>query len=73
MQEIKTTNVYYMTSILIDHYVTYDDWEYCFKICIPGYHVSRRSRQMFGGPPIQAICCRLFQSASSSSVKFFCT
>lgn len=28
---------------------------------------------MLGGPPIQAICCRLFQSASSSFVKFFCT
>lgn len=37
------------------------------------YHVSKRSRQMFGGPPMQAICCLLFQSASSSSVRFFCT
>ncbi len=24
------------------------------------YHVSKRSRQMFGGPPMQAICCLLF-------------
>lgn len=28
---------------------------------------------MLGGPPMQAICCLLFQSASSSSVRFFCT
>lgn len=28
---------------------------------------------MLGGPPMQAICCRLFQSASSSSVRVFCT
>ena len=28
---------------------------------------------MLGGPPMHAICCRLFQSASSSSVRVFCT
>lgn len=37
------------------------------------YQFSRRSRQMLGGPPMHAICCRLFQSASSSSVSVFCT
>ena len=37
------------------------------------YQFSSRSRQMLGGPPMQAICCRLFQSANSSSVRVFCT
>ena len=37
------------------------------------YQFSSRSKQIFGGPPMQAICCRLFQSASSSSASIFCT
>lgn len=37
------------------------------------HQFSRRSRQILGGPPMQAICCRLFQSASSSSASIFCT
>ena len=37
------------------------------------YQFSSRSKQMLGGPPMQAICCRLFQSANSSSVRVFCT
>lgn len=37
------------------------------------HQFSSRSRQILGGPPMQAICCRLFQSASSSSASIFCT
>jgi len=37
------------------------------------YQFSSRSKQIFGGPPMQAICCRLFQSANSSSANIFCT
>lgn len=37
------------------------------------YQFSSRSKQIFGGPPMQAICCRLFQSANSSSASIFCT